>query len=119
MRKVQMALVALLAVGLMLAAVGPAVGGPATTAGKKATVVLGDNFFSPASKKVKRKTLVRFKWTGKNKHNVVKKKGPGGTFASELTDKPGINYKKRFKKKGRYRLICTIHEKMKMTLKVR
>jgi plastocyanin len=87
------------------------------TAGKK-TVKLGDNFFAPPSLTVKKGTLVRFKWIGENDHNVVKKKGPGKSSASTTTDAPGIHFKKRFKKTGNYKLICTIHEKMKMGLSV-
>jgi plastocyanin len=53
-------------------------------------------------------------------HNVVKKKGPGGDFASETTDAPGVNFKKKFKKTGRYKLICTIHpDEMVLRLRVR
>lgn len=105
----------LLATAISAVMVGLVVGQAA--AGKK-TVKLGDNFFSPASLTVKKGTLVRFKWIGENDHNVVKKKGPGKPFGSVTTDAPGIHFKKRFKKTGNYKIICTIHEKMKMGLSV-
>ena len=90
-------------------------GGAAST-----TIKLGDNFFAPDKKSVKKGTKVRFKWIGKEKHNVVKQSGPGGSFASTTTDQPGVNYTKKFKKTGRYKILCTIHEEdMKLTLKVK
>lgn len=113
MRKVR---VLLLATAISAVAIGLA--GEAT-AGKK-TVKLGDNFFSPASLTVKKGTLVRFKWIGQNDHNVVKKKGPGKGFASTTTADPGIHFRKRFKKTGRYKIFCTIHpDEMKLKLRVR
>ena len=101
------AIVALLAV--------PALGG---TAGA-VTVNLGDNFFSPSSKTISSGTKVNFNWTGKKRHNVFKKAGPGGGFVSTTTKRDGINFSKRFSRSGIYRLICTVHpEEMKMRLTV-
>jgi plastocyanin len=82
------------------------------------SIKVGDDFFSPTSKTVSSGTKVKFKWIGEDKHNVVKKKGPGGGFGSGLTDAPGVNFTKKFKKRGTYKLICTVHEEMKMKLKV-
>ncbi|MGH2950840.1 MAG: plastocyanin/azurin family copper-binding protein [Solirubrobacterales bacterium] len=97
-----------------------ALGGVAGAGGSK-TVKLGDNFFDPARTSVAKDTKVRFKWVNtQEQHNVVKKRGPGRDFASETTDDPGVNYTKKFKRAGRYKLICTIHpEKMVLKLKVR
>lgn len=97
----------------------PALGGTAMAA-PKTTVKLGDNFFSPAKKTVRRGTKVRFKWTGDNPHNVTKTRGPGGRFASRTTSRDGVNFAKRFKKRGVHRMICTIHpEEMRLKLVVR
>lgn len=104
---------------LTACAVAAAIGIAPASAGKTTTVKLGDNFFSPTSKTVKKGTKVRFKWTGDNSHDVVKKRGPGKDFRSELTDDRGVNYSKRFRKAGTYKLICSIHSEMKMTLRVR
>ena len=49
---------------------------------------------------------------------MTKKKGPGGGFASETTDDRGVNFKHKFKKAGTYKLICTVHDGMKMKVKV-
>jgi plastocyanin len=88
-------------------------------AAPKTTVVLGDNFFSPSEKTVRRGTKVRFKWTGNRPHNVTKASGPGGGFASRTTRSRGVNFAKKFKKAGTYRIVCTIHAGMGMRLKVR
>lgn len=82
------------------------------------TVKLGDNFFSPSSKTIDAGTKVRFDWTGNNLHNVTKSRGPGGGFASRTTRADGVNFVKTFDKRGTYRLICTIHSGMRMTLTV-
>ena len=113
-RKVSLA-GALLAVAALTALIVPAGGGAASGT----TIKLGDNFFSPEKKTVAAGTTVRFKWIGENKHNVVKQSGPGKAFASDTTDAPGVNYTKKFKKAGRYKILCTIHEEdMHLTLKV-
>jgi plastocyanin len=101
------AIVALLAV--------PALGG---TAGA-ATINLGDNFFSPSSKSINPGTRVNFNWTGNRRHNVFKKSGPGGSFISTTTKRDGVNFSKRFKRSGVYKLICTVHPReMKLRLTV-
>ena len=103
----------LAAVAAVVALMVPALSGAAST-----TVKVGDDFFKPATKTVSKGTTVRFKWIGTDKHNVVKQKGPGRFFASETTDDPGVNFTKKFSRAGRYKLIGTIHDEMKMTLKV-
>ena len=105
----------LAAVAAVVALIVPAGGGAASGA----TVKLGDNFFSPTKKTVSKGTTVRFKWIGENDHNVLKQSGPGGSFQSEVFSTPGVHYTKKFKKAGRYKLICSIHpDKMKLTVKV-
>ena len=83
------------------------------------TVKLGDFFFKPSHKTVRRGTKVRFEWIGNNPHNVVKTRGPGGRLRSRITSKRGVNFVRRFTKRGTYRLICTLHPWMKMRLRVR
>jgi plastocyanin len=93
--------------------------GTAGTASAATTVTLGDNFFAPSSKTVAAGTKVRFKWTGNHRHNVKKKRGPGGGFKSQTTRADGVNFAKVFNQRGTYRLICTIHpEEMKLKLTV-
>lgn len=88
-------------------------------AGNRTTIKLDDNFFNPSSKTVKKGTLVRFKWVGRKKHDVTKASGPGNFFQSKLTKKRGVNFKKRFRKKGNYLLVCSIHSGMELNLRVK
>ena len=93
--------------------------GLAGTASAATTVTIGDNFFAPSSKTIAAGTKVRFNWTGNRRHNVKKKRGPGGAFKSVTTRSNGVNFAKTFNKTGVYRLICTIHpEEMKLKLTV-
>jgi plastocyanin len=82
------------------------------------TIKLKDNFFAPSKKTVRRGTTVRFKWVGINAHNVVKASGPEGRFASRTTWRRGVNFAKKFRKTGTYRLVCTLHSGMELELKV-
>ena len=102
----------LAAVALVAALVGTA-GARGST-----TIKVGDDFFKPSSKTVSKGTKVRFRWIGHDKHNVVKKRGPGGSFASPTTRERGVNLVHRFKKRGTYKIICTVHDDMKLRLKV-
>jgi plastocyanin len=93
--------------------------GTAGTASAATTVTIGDNFFAPSSKTIAAGTKVRFNWTGKRRHSVKKKSGPGGEFKSVTTKSKGVNFAKTFSKTGVYRLICTVHpDEMKLKLTV-
>ncbi len=46
------------------------------------------------------------------------KKGPGADFASKTTKKKGVNFEHKFKQRGTYKLICTVHTEMKLTVDV-
>jgi plastocyanin len=108
----------LIATALVLALLASLCGASAAMAAT--TIKLGDNFFAPSSKTVKRGAKVHFKWVGNRPHNVKKTRGPGGGFKSRTTSARGVNYAKRFTKRGTYRLICTIHpETMRLKLRVR
>jgi plastocyanin len=94
--------------------------GTSAGAGGSATVKVGDNFFAPERLQVAKRTTVRFRWVNtEEKHNVAKVKGPGRSFSSGTSDDPGFVYKKRLRKPGRYKIICTIHpDEMVLRLKV-
>ncbi len=114
-----MKLVAVLA-GVALLGAAPALAAPAKTK----TVRVGDNFFSPKKLTVDRGTTVKWKWPGADEagdvHDVALTKGPKGVkkFHSEAaaTD---YSYKRKLTKSGTYKLVCTLHEEMRMTIKVR
>ena len=84
-------------------------GSDGAQAAKSTKIKLGDNFFSPTAKKIKKGTRAKFKWTGNNPHNVTLKKGPGKKFKSKTTSSNGVNFARKFKKRGTYKIFCTIH----------
>ena len=110
------ALIAVLAGAALFSAV------PAQGAAKK-TVTLGDNYYAPTTLKVKRGTHVTWRWPGFDQggdvHDVKLKKGPKGVkkFHSEAAS-TDYSFKRKLTVAGTYKLICTLHEEMKMTVKV-
>lgn len=104
-------LVAVLAVAAVAAA-------PAVAATKR--IKVGDNYFvragSPPKVTVKKGTVVRWVWRGKVVHNVKVTRGPQ-RFQSPTKAKG--SFKHRMRRKGTYRIVCTIHPGMAMTLRVR
>ena len=83
------------------------------------TVDVGDDFFDPVTLKVNKGTRVKFNWIGTDEHDVVKVKGPGRFFESGPITGTGVQFSHRFKKAGRYKIICSIHEEMRMKLEAK
>ncbi len=110
-------LAGLIGVAVLVLALGVAVTS-ATDKRASKTVSVDDDFFSPSNLNVSKGTKVKFKWVGNDSHNVVKKSGPGGDFSSPITDERGVNLTHKFSKSGTYKIICTIHESMKMKVNV-
>ena len=92
-------------------------------AGKK-TVRVYDNYFLADSLTVKRGTVVVWRWPGLDEagdvHDVKLKSGPKGVkkFHSEAAS-TDYSFKRRLRVAGRYRIVCTLHEEMRMTIRVR
>jgi plastocyanin len=106
----------MLPIALLLTAVAAA---PATAATR--TVRVGDDWYvrkGPApTVTVAKGTAVRWRWTGRDDHNVVVQRGPR-RFRSDLKDSG--TYRKKLRRRGTYRIVCSIHQPdMRMTLKVR
>jgi plastocyanin len=109
-----------LVAGVALLSAAPAV---AAAAGKK-TVKVGDNFFAPKTLTVSRGTTVTWKWPGFDQagdvHDVALKSGPKGVkkFHSEAaaTD---YSFKRKLTVAGSYKIVCTLHEEMRMTIRVK
>jgi len=95
---------------------------PAVAATKK--VQVGDNYFLDSSLRVKKGTTVVWRWPGAEAagdvHDVTLKKGPKGVkkFASEAASSD-YSFRRKLKVPGQYRIVCTLHEEMKMTIRVR
>jgi len=111
------ALVALTLLGVLLA---PARSGAAAAAARTAPVKVVEvksNYFAPARLTVKRNTRVRWTWRGSFiNHDVVVRKGPQ-KFRSPLQSSG--TYTRTMRKPGTYRIYCSLHAGMTMTLKVR
>jgi plastocyanin len=103
-------IIALLVAGLA------AVAAPALAATRSVRLV--DNRFSPASLTVRAGDTVVFRHAGQAPHNVVTTGRPPQRFASPLLRR-GQSYRRTLNRAGRYRLVCTLHPGMRMTLRVR
>jgi len=79
-------------------------------------VKVADNFFSVKHLVIGKGAKVTWKWTGYLNHNVAVRSGPA-KFRSR-TQARG-SYSHVFTKRGTYKLYCTIHPGMKMTVVVR
>ena len=113
----------------MAAVAVPAMGtaSPASTAakGKKPTVKVIDDYYSPQKMTIKKNATVKFKWSNgnANSHNVTFVKGPKGVKKSKKpcaggkvtkcnvsgTGSIGVNFEPKFDKSGQYEFHCTIH----------
>jgi plastocyanin len=80
------------------------------------SVKVDDNVFSPRSATIAKGDTVRFRWVGRAPHNVKVVSGPA-KFGSSV-QKSG-SYRRKLTKAGTYRIVCTIHPGMRMTLRVR
>jgi plastocyanin len=87
---------------------------------KRRTVEVDDNYFvrqgSPPTVRVNRNDTVVWEWEGRNPHNVTVTSGPV-RFKSR-TQSSG-SYRKKVTRAGSYRIVCTVHAGMRMTLKAR
>ena len=84
--------------------------------GATKSISLRDNFFSPKSVSVKRNTTVRFVWRGRAPHNVTVRRGPVRFRTSTKSKGP---FRTKMTRRGTYRIVCTIHPGMNLTLRVR
>jgi plastocyanin len=79
------------------------------------TVSVRDNFFQAKSVTVRKGSTVEWVWRGKVKHNVTVKQGP---VRFKSGTKAAGTYARRLTRAGTYKIVCTIHPGMAMTLKV-
>lgn len=110
--------VAFAAVAALLGAAAADAGGP-----KAKSVHVADNYFHPARLAVRAGAAVTWKWPDDiaiDVHDVKLKSAPSGVrkWRSEPASS-GYRYKRTLKKPGTYKIVCTLHEEMTMTIKVR
>jgi plastocyanin len=97
---------------------------PAAGAGTpRKTIRIGDNFFAPASVKVKRGTLVTWRWPSFEQagdvHDVKLKSAPRNV--AKFHSQPAASdysFKRKLKVPGKYKFVCTLHEDMRLTIRV-
>ena len=111
--------------GLIAAIAGAALLSAAPVQGAtKKTVKLGDNYFTPKTATISRNTTVTWRWPGFEEagdvHDVKLRSGPKGVkkFQSEAAS-TDYSYKRKLTVAGTYKLACTLHHEMVMTIKVR
>jgi plastocyanin len=111
-----------LVAGAAALAAAPGQAGSAKKKGPTRTIELGDNYFAPEKVTVKRNTTIAWKWPDltSDGHDVALKKGPKGVkkFASEEAA-AAYTYKRKLTVPGTYRIVCTLHDEMKMTITVK
>jgi plastocyanin len=110
-------------VGIAVAATAATAALPAQAEDPPRKVVrIYDNFYLPSEMKVKRDTVVVWKWpndTG-DVHDVKLKDKPKG--AKRFHSDPaavGYKFKRKLTVPGKYHIICTLHEEMEMDITVR
>jgi plastocyanin len=108
----------------VLAIAGAAlVAAPATAAAPKPRKVkIADNYYLPAKLTVKPRTKIVWRWPAEagDVHDVKLKSAPKGVkrFHSQPASS-GYSFKRVLEKRGRYRIVCTLHAEMRMTITVR
>jgi plastocyanin len=106
--------------GVALLGAAPAVAGSGTP--QRKTVEVGDNFYAPAKLTVNRGSRITWVWPDEaiDVHDVKLSKGPKGVkkFQSEPAA-GGYRYKRTLTVPGLYKIVCTLHEEMRMTIRVR
>lgn len=110
---------ALPAVAVLLAALVPAAaaGGAATR-----KISVGDDYFGPPKVTVAKGTTVKFSWLedNGNSHNVKLQKGPKGVKRFKSADAAtDFTYAKKLTVPGTYKIVCTLHQDMKLTIIVK
>jgi plastocyanin len=73
--------------------------------------------FRPANVVLKRPARLRWRFFGDQLHNVTLANGPRGFSSDNLSDNREFAY--RFRRRGTYRLFCTLHPLMTATVRVR
>jgi plastocyanin len=96
--------------------------GPAASAVATKTVRVADDFYAPKRLKVAKGTRIKWVWASEsaNRHNVYLYERPDGSprFNSQPATAP-FSYTRKLRKPGTYKVLCTLHEGMRMRIDVR
>ena len=88
----------------------------------KKKVKVADNFYSPKKLSVPRNSTIVWKWSNLNgeTHDVYLDSKPKGVKRFQSTPAATFySFKRKLRKPGKYRIICTFHEDMAMRITVR
>jgi plastocyanin len=110
-------LVALALAAACLVAVAPAALGGGAHAARTARV--GDNYYKPRSLSVSKGGAVTWRWAGHRRHNVHFTSGPRSGRPRGCRTKRRGSCTRRFRKRGRYGYVCTLHGSMTAKVVVR
>jgi plastocyanin len=94
------------------AVLAPASGGSQVTAAAT-KVSVKDDLFSPRGVTVSRGGKVTWRWRGDNPHNVAFRRVPAGASRPKrcgTTSRRDASCTRKFRQRGTYRYVCTIHE---------
>jgi plastocyanin len=89
---------------------------------KPRTVTVADNYYAPAKLTVKRGTRITWRWPEEagDVHDVKLKSAPKGVKRFQSEPAASLyDFRRTLRKAGRYRIVCTLHEEMTMTVRVR
>jgi len=110
------------AVAAALVAAACLTGAAAASGSSPKKVKVGDDYYGPTHLAVKPGTKVKWVWLADNgdSHDVKLTKAPRGVkrfhSASAATD---YTFSRTLTKPGTYKIVCTLHQDMTMTIKVR
>jgi plastocyanin len=85
------------------------------------TVKVADNFYAPKRLTVAKDTTIKWKWSNRNadSHDVYLSKKPKGVKRFQSAPAATFfTYKKKLKRAGTYKILCTFHENMTMRIDV-
>jgi plastocyanin len=118
-RKTMLEMAAALAVMLSGAlAAAPALGERNVSQSVTKRVVVMDNFFEPRSINIHVGDRVVWVWKGDNSHNVVFTKVPSKVSKRGADTRRDGRWGRKFKKRGLYKFVCTIHSGQRGTIEV-
>jgi plastocyanin len=114
--------------GVAAVAAAPAAAGrghataAATSKSVKRSITVSDDYYAPAKVTVPRGSTIKWVWPygNQNTHDVKLAKRPKGAkrFQSEPAA-AGFSFSRRLTVPGTYRIVCTLHQAMTMTVVVR
>jgi plastocyanin len=100
---------------LALAATAAALALPCTSQAAARSVTVDNFAFSPASLSVRAGTTVTWRFKDSTKHNVTVRRGPAKFHSKSI--RRG-SYSHTLKRRGTYKLFCSIHPDMRQTIRV-